>query len=99
MKAPLEDSVVRAILKYINKLPRCVAEKTHGSGYKAGQPDVTACVAGRRVELEVKRLGGGDATPLQKRSLEKWASGGAVVGCVHSVDEVKDLFEAHGLIR
>ena len=99
MKAPLEDSVVRAILKYINMLPRCVAEKTHGSSYKSGQPDITAVVAGRRVELEVKRPGGGEATPLQKRALEKWASGGAVVGCVHSVEEVKDIFKAHGLIR
>jgi hypothetical protein len=98
MNNPSEDSIVRAILKYINKLPRCVAEKTVGNAFKSGQPDITAAVAGRRVELEVKRPGK-DATPLQQRRLSKWASGGAVVGCVHSVAEVRDLFEAHGMIR
>jgi hypothetical protein len=98
MNNPSEDSIVKAILRYINKLPRCVAEKTHGSAFKSGQLDITAAIAGRRVELEVKRPGK-DATPLQQRRMEKWASGDAVVGCVHSVAEVWDLFEAHGMIR
>ena len=98
MQTPLEDSIVRAILKYINKLPRCYAEKIHGSAYTSGNADITGCVATKRVELEVKRPGL-DGTPLQKRKLEKWASAGAITGIVHSVEEVKDLFKANNLIR
>ena len=98
MDTPREDSIVKAIIKYINKLPRCRAQKTHGSAYTSGMADITACIAGRRVELEVKRPGK-DATPLQQRELKHWHSAGAVVGVVHSVEEVKDLFKAHGLMR
>ena len=98
MQTPREDSIVRAIIKYINSLPRCHAEKTHGSAYNSGQPDITACVGGRRVEIEVKRPGK-DATPLQARRLSLWAASGAVTGVAHGVDEVRELFTAHGLIH
>ena len=89
---------MKSILKYINSLPRCHAEKTHGGAYQAGRPDITACIAGRRVELEVKRPGR-HATPLQQRNLDHWTRAGAVAGVVHSRDEVEELFSAHGLIR
>lgn len=89
---------MRAIINYINSLPRCHAEKTHGNMYKSGQPDVTACIGGRRVEIEVKRPGE-HATPLQERCLQQWASAGAVTGVAHGVDEVRELFSAHGLIH
>ena len=98
MQTPREESIVRAIIKYINDLPRCHAEKTHGSAHKSGQPDVTACVGGRRVEIEVKRPGK-HATPLQERCLRRWAAAGAVAGEAHSVQEVRELFSAHGLIH
>jgi hypothetical protein len=98
MQTPREESIVRMILKYINSLPRCYAEKTHGSAYTAGRADITACVGGRRVELEVKRPGK-RATPLQQRFLDRWERSGAVVGTVHSVTEVKELFTAHHMIH
>jgi hypothetical protein len=96
---PRENSIVKSILKYINGLPRCKAEKRHGSIYTGrGKQDILACIAGKHVELEVKRPGE-EAEPIQVRIREQWARAGAVTGCVHSVGEVKDLFKAHGMIR
>lgn len=93
-----ESSIAQAIIKYIRKLPRSHAEKTHGSTFKSGQPDIDAVIAGRAVKLEVKRPGN-DATPLQRRILETWASAGCVTGVVTSVEDVKALFKSHGLMR
>lgn len=93
---------MKSILKYINGLPRSHAEKTHGSAYASGMPDITACVGGRRVEIEVKRPGLGkksEPTPLQQRRLDTWAKAEAVAMTAHSVAEVKAEFENHGVIR
>lgn len=98
MQTPKESSIVQSIIKYVNGLPRCHAEKTHGSAYNSGMPDITACVAGRRVELEVKRPGQ-HATPLQARKLKTWENAEAVVGVVHSLAETRELFKQHGLVR
>lgn len=98
MQTRSEASIVRQILKYINSLPRCYAEKTHGSAYTSGAPDITACVGGRRLEIECKRPGK-QATPLQARMLSRWAEAGAVTGVCHSMTDAKDLLKAHGLIH
>ena len=96
---PSEAAVTRAVLKYINGLPRAKAEKRHGSVYTgAGKQDILACVAGRHVEIELKRPGE-EPRPLQDRVRQQWERAGAITGVAHSVDEVKALFRAHGLIR
>ena len=88
-----EKSIVNSILKYLNSLPQCRAEKTWGGGYgNAGKPDITGCLSGRRFELEVK-VPGGKPTPLQKITLEQWKEAGAIVAVVHSVDEVKEILK------
>lgn len=88
-----EKSIVNSILKYLNSLPQCRAEKTWGGGYgNAGKPDITGCLNGRRFELEVK-VPGGKATPLQKVTLEQWKEAGAIAAVVHSVDEVKEIMK------
>lgn len=88
-----EKSIVNSILKYLNSLPRCRAEKTWGGGYgNAGKPDITGCLNGRRFELEVK-VPGGKLTPLQKVTLGQWKEAGAITGVVHSVDEVKEILK------
>jgi len=86
-----EKSIVNSILKYLNSLPQCRAEKTWGGGYgNAGKPDITGCLKGRRFELEVKKPGG-KLTKLQEVTLRKWFEAGAITGVVHSVDEVKEV--------
>ena len=88
-----EKAIVNSILRYLNSLPQCRAEKTWGGGYgNAGKPDITGCLKGRRFELEVKKPGG-KPTPLQKVTLEQWKEAGAIVAVVHSVDEVKEIMK------
>ena len=50
-----ETLLVGKIMKYLGTVPNCCYEKRHGSMYAAsGQPDISACIDGRRVEIEVK---------------------------------------------
>ena len=86
-----ESAIVRAILVYLNSLPRCLARKRWGGGMGvAGEPDIDACLAGRSLQLEVKRPGQ-KPTALQCRRLEEWRHAGALVGVVTSVEEVRAL--------
>lgn len=89
VNTPLEKSIVTAILKYLNSLPMCHAEKTHGGAFGAkGKADITGCLNGRRLELEVKRPGE-KPTKLQSVVLAKWSAVGAISAVVTSVDDVK----------
>ncbi len=88
-----ESGIVKAILRYLNSLPECLARKRWGGGMGfAGEPDIDACLRGRSVQLEVKRPGG-RPTPLQLKRLEEWRRAGALVGVVCSVAETKTLIE------
>lgn len=50
-----ETLLVGKIMKYLDTVPNCCYEKRHGSMYSvAGEPDISACINGRRVEIEVK---------------------------------------------
>ena len=50
-----ETLLVGKIMKYLDTVPNCCYEKRHGDMYgNAGQPDISACIDGRRVEIEVK---------------------------------------------
>ena len=93
-----ERAIVRAILDYLNGLPVCVARKRWGGGMGvAGEPDIDACIRGRSLQLEVKRMGE-DATCLQRKRLGEWRRAGAVTGVVHGVAEIKELLNREGLL-
>lgn len=96
---PLESSIVRSIMTYLEKLPNSKFEKTHGGRFgKAGKPDITGCHKGRRVEIEVKRPGE-KPTDLQWKEMREWAKAGALVCWVTSVEQVRGLFEGtHGIL-
>ena len=50
-----ETLLVGKIMKYLDTVQNCCYEKRHGSMYSvAGEPDISACINGRRVEIEVK---------------------------------------------
>ncbi len=92
-----ERAIVKAILAYLNGLPGCLARKRWGGGMGvAGDPDIDACIHGRSVQLEVKRLGE-RPTPLQLKRLEEWRKAGAVVAVVSSVADVRRLLEENQL--
>lgn len=93
---PREKSIERAILKFLNGLPRCYARSIHGSLFMTGFPDIMGCLDGRMLALEVKRPGG-KPTPLQAAELDKWKLAGAVSGVVESVEDTRKLLENLGI--
>ncbi len=90
-KPPLEASVVKSILKWLNDQPGCHAVKTRGDNRQAGWPDIIGSWQGRFFAFEVKRPGSNRVTALQQATLNKWQGARGIVGVVHSVDEVKKL--------
>lgn len=106
MPAPRESAIVGRILKYLNSKPRVKAIKLHGDAYSvAGTPDILCVIGdckdyegefGVPVLLEVKRPGN-KPTPIQEKEMAAWRAVGAIVGVVHSLDEVKELLRAHGI--
>lgn len=90
-KPPLEASVVKSVLKWLNDQPECHAVKTRGDNRQAGWPDIIGSWQGRFFAFEVKRPGSNRVTALQQATLNKWQGARGIVGVVHSVDEVKKL--------
>lgn len=91
-----EATLSKNIVKALNRLAHCHAEKrwTGGAFTRVGEPDVTGCVCGRRFEIEVK-VPGKKARRIQEKRLQDWASAGAIVGTVTSVDEALNLLRPH----
>lgn len=89
-----ESSIVRAIRAYLDPLRGPIYyEKRWGGPYSTiGAPDLSLCVAGRRVELEVKTAAG-RVSPHQAFQLDRWRRAGAVVAVVRSVDDVRAIVE------
>ena len=88
-----ESSLTTRIIKYLNSLPGCKAEKRHGSQYsEAGAPDINACYRGRSVQIEVKRPGE-KPTRIQLKRLREWQEADAVVGWVTDLEGVKKIIE------
>lgn len=78
---------IRAVLKRLG----AKTVKFHGSGFtEEGTPDVLGCYKGRALALEIK-LPGEEATPIQLKRLAEWRTAGAIVGVVHSIEELRNL--------
>lgn len=88
---PLESSITSSILKYLNALPYCMAEKIAGGSFQKGKPDIYGCWRGRMFKIEVKTPDHGNKpTPLQARHLKEWAKVGCVCFTAYSLKEVKE---------
>ena len=90
---PLEKTITRNIIKYLNTLPNCYARKVHGGRYQSGFPDIVCCRGGVAIFIEVKRPGIGKLTKLQKLELKKWNDAGAITIVAYSVDDVKKIIQ------
>jgi hypothetical protein len=91
MAAPIyEKTIVAGIISRLRRIPGCWAEKTHGERFGAQRLDITGCYKGRRFEVEVKRPGE-KPTERQLATMQRWRDCGAVVACLHSVEEVEAL--------
>ncbi len=97
MTTARESAIVRSIRRYLDGLaPAVYYEKRWGGPYgRVGAPDLSLCVRGRRVELEVKNADG-QPTKAQRAELAKWQAAGAVVGVVRSADDVRAIVEQIG---
>lgn len=94
---PREDVVVEKLIKYLNKIPNCYAEKRHGGIFqKTGNPDITGCICGRRIEIEVKRPKE-EAREKQDAILNRWGRCGSIVGVAHSLDELIQIFKNYDI--
>lgn len=97
-RVPMERTIVKNIMKYLDSIPLCKCQKTHGGQFgKAGTPDITGCIAGRRFDFEVKRPGG-RVSALQWKELREWEAAGAVTGVVYSVEDVQNILQMKHLI-
>jgi len=89
----LETAITGSILKYLNSLENCVAEKVFGGMIgKKGKADINGCWKGRSFRIEVKSPDHGNETSLaQELNLKKWARAGALCLVVYSLKEVKEV--------
>ena len=87
----LETRITESILKYLNSLDECIAEKVMGSAFQFGRPDINGCWKGRCFRIEVKSAEHGNkATKAQLHNLKKWEKAGAICFVAYSVDDVKE---------
>lgn len=89
---PLEASITRTLLKYLNSLPRARFQKRHGSRVRRSEPDITGCLDGEHWEIEVKR-GDNVPTKAQYSRLEDWQNAGAVVCWVTTKQQLQKTVE------
>lgn len=84
----MESTLSTRIVKELNQLPHCHAEKrwTGGIYSKVGEPDVTGAIYGLRFEIEVKEPGK-KVQKVQAARLKAWAESGAIVGVAWSVED------------
>lgn len=89
----LEADLNAKVVKYIKALPRAHAKKRKAGPGRRGEPDVTGCIEGRRLEVEGK-IWPNKLTPKQRQCLERWSSAGALVFVYYSLEDFKAKLEA-----
>ena len=92
IRAPLEKTVVKKIMKYLNSLPMCRCKKYWSSAHGV-ELDLYGSYYGRAFFIEVKRGASCKPTPHQMAIIEDWRSMGAIAGVAHDVDGVKKLLD------
>ncbi len=90
---PFESSITSSILKYLNGLPGCIAEKVKGDSSASGRADINGCYRGQSFRIEVKTPDNRNkASTKQKINLRKWYNSGCLVIVTYSVDFIKTVF-------
>lgn len=92
-----ETVIHEKIIDWIHaNCPNSKVMKRHGSPMgERGNPDVTGCIQGHHIEIEVKKRGGA-VDPLQAKRLREWADAGAIVGVAETVGDVSDILRGSG---
>lgn len=90
----LESSITSSVIKYLNSLPGCRAEKLKGSSSASGRADINACYQGRCMRIEMKTPDNKNAaSKKQNHNLDKWYKAGAVVMVAYSKLSVMTLIK------
>lgn len=93
-----ESGITNSVLKYLNNLPGCVAEKVAGSSSSSGKADINGCYKGRSFRIEMKSPEHKNkASEKQEINLLRWTKAGALCLTAYSLKEVKDGFENQGI--
>ena len=92
-----EKRIEKAIQGYLDSLG-AYHIKNHGSMYsRAGTPDITACLNGRFIAIEVKQPGG-VVSPLQVAHIELIKKAGGVAFVAYSLQETKENLKKFNLV-
>jgi len=91
-KAPLEKMIQHHITVWLRQQGYHIDVITKGMYGNNGIADIICCIDGRYIAFEVKRPGK-KPTPIQQSWAQKVKKAGGEYYTVHSLDEVKELFE------
>lgn len=92
-----EKRIEKSIQGYLDSLG-AYHIKNHGSIYsRAGTPDITACLNGRFIGIEVKQPGG-RVSALQAAHIELIRKAGGVAFVSYSLQETKENLKKFGLV-
>ncbi len=92
-----ESKITNNILKWLNSLQYCKAEKLFNGGMfvKKGMPDIYGCMNGRMFVIEVKVVGKAP-TELQYKRLKEWQEAGALAIWANSLEVAQMKFKNAG---
>lgn len=92
-----EKRIEQSIQRYLDSIG-AYHIKNHGSIYsRAGTPDITACINGKFVGIEVKKPGG-RVSPLQAAHIELIKQAGGVAFVAYSLEETKEYLKKFPVI-
>jgi len=92
-----EKRIENSIQRYLDSLG-AYHIKNHGSIYsRAGTPDITACLNGKFIGIEVKQPGG-VVSPLQAAHIELIKKAGGAAFVAYSLEEAKENLKRFSVI-
>lgn len=93
-----EKSITNSVLKYLNSIEGCVAEKVAGTSSSSGKADINGCIRGRSFRIEMKSPEHGNkASTKQEVNLLRWKKAGSVCLICYSLQEVINGFADQGI--
>lgn len=94
----MERDIKKSINQYLKKLPSSKFV-SYGSVFgEAGTADIIGCINGRMILIEVKEARRQESS-IQKARRREWTAAGALWLTVHSLKELKKLFNQEDIIK
>jgi len=83
-----EKTIVSDIKKAFNSLPCCILRKR--VPYIKGDPDFTGSYRGKRIEIEVKTIGG-KVSSIQAKRIREWQALECICGIAWSLEDAINI--------